>query len=170
MECVDSTSGYPYYWNRETNEVKWDRPSELPPPISTSPPLSKKPNLISNQHASNNQTSKNNDNSSLSKISKVSTIETKKVKKKSRSATPPQVFIGPTLPQLTPEEIARSKVIKFEESMAQEIQKDILKEEPLDWVKSKVHRGLYSKPFAWKKSAPCTSTYNDIQVQLEFNY
>ena len=70
--------------------------------------------------------------------------------------------------QLTPEEIARSKVIKFEESMAQEIQKDILKEEPLDWVKSKVHRGLYSKPFAWKKSAPCTSTYNDIQVHLEF--
>ena len=63
----------------------------------------------------------------------------------------------------------RSKVIKFEESMAQEIQKDILKEEPLDWVKSKVHRGLYSKPFAWKKSAPCTSTYNDIQVQLELN-
>ena len=165
MECVDSTSGYPYYWNRETNEVKWDRPSELPP-ISTSPPLSKKPNLISNQHASNN-TSKN-DISSISKISKVSTIETKKVKKKSRSATPPQVFIGPTLPQLTPEEIARSKVIKFEESMAQEIQKDILKEEPLDWVKSKVHRGLYSKPFAWKKSAPCTSTYNDIQVHLEF--
>ena len=50
--------------------------------------------------------------------------------------------------------------------MAQEIQKDILKEEPLDWVKNKVHRGLYSKPFAWKKSAPCTSTYNDIQVQL----
>ena len=88
MECVDSTSGYPYYWNRETNEVKWDRPSELPP-ISTSPPLSKKPNLISNQHVSNN-TSKN-DISSISKISKVSTIETtKKVKKKSRSATPPQ--------------------------------------------------------------------------------
>jgi hypothetical protein len=162
MECVDNTSGYPYYWNRETNEVKWDRPSELPP-ISTSAPLPKKPNLISNQHASNN-TSKT-DISSISKNSKVSTIETKKVKKKSRSATPPQVFIGPTLPQLTPEEIARSKVIKFEESMAQEIQKDILKEEPLDWVKSKVHRGLYSKPFAWKKSAPCTSTYNDIQVQ-----
>ena len=101
MECVDSTSGYPYYWNRETNEVKWDRPSELPPPISTSPPLSKKPNLISNQHASNNQTSKNQDINSISKISKVSTIETKKVKKKSRSATPPQVFIGPTLPQVS---------------------------------------------------------------------
>merc|ERR1712051_327079 len=94
MECVDSTSGYPYYWNRETNEVKWDRPSELPP-ISTSPPLSKKPNLISNQHASTNNTSKNDISSTISKISKVSTIETKKVKKKSRSATPPQVFIGP---------------------------------------------------------------------------
>jgi len=164
MECVDKTSGYPYYWNRETNEVKWDRPSELPP-ISTSAPLPKKPNCISNQHASNN-TAKN-DISSISKISKVSTIETKKVKKKSRSATPPQVFIGPTLPQLTPEEVARGKVIKFEESMAQEIQKDILKEEPLDWVKSKVHRGLYSKPFAWKKSAPCTSTYNEIQAALK---
>ena len=96
MECVDSTSGYPYYWNRETNEVKWDRPSELPP-ISTSPPLSKKPNLISNQHASTNNTSKNDISSTISKISKVSTIETKKVKKKSRSATPPQVkkFLNP---------------------------------------------------------------------------
>merc|ERR1712109_251791 len=91
-----------------------------------------------------------------SKKSKDSSTESSKkvTKKKSRSKSPPpQVFIGPTLPQLTPEEIARGKVVKFEENMAKDIEREVLKEEPLDWVKSKVHRGLYSKPFAWKKSS-----------------
>ena len=99
-------------------------------------------------------------------VPKDSTVElTKKVKKKAKSKSPPpQLFIGPTLPQLTPEEIARGKVIKFEEKMSKDIEREILKEEPFDWVKSKIHRGLYSKPFAWKKSSPCTSTYNELQV------
>ena len=111
--------------------------------------------------------SKNDSNSSsVSKKSKDSSTESKKIKKKSRSKSPPQVFIGPTLPQLTPEEIARGKVVKFEENMAKDIEREVLKEEPLDWVKSKVHRGLYSKPFAWKKSSTCISTYSDLQVSM----
>ncbi len=27
-ECVDATTGYPYFWNTVTNEVRWERPSE----------------------------------------------------------------------------------------------------------------------------------------------
>ncbi|XP_014469072.1 PREDICTED: formin-binding protein 4-like [Dinoponera quadriceps] len=29
QECYDKTSGYPYYWHIETNEVTWDMPEEL---------------------------------------------------------------------------------------------------------------------------------------------
>ena len=25
----DQATGYPYYWNPQTNEVKWDKPPEL---------------------------------------------------------------------------------------------------------------------------------------------
>ena len=105
---MDNTTGYPYFWNRQTNEVRWDRPEGMPIQSTTK------------------NTEKKDD----------------KPKKKPRSKSPsPQVFIGPTLPQLTPEEVARQKVIKFEESMAKDIEKEILKEEPLDWAKGKSQRG-----------------------------
>ena len=29
MECMDNTTGYPYFWNRKTNEVRWDRPDGI---------------------------------------------------------------------------------------------------------------------------------------------
>ena len=151
LECMDNTTGYPYYWNKNTNEVKWDRPAEMPSQPKIDKPA---PNKESKSH------------------------DKKPQKKKSRSKSPPQVFIGPTLPQLTPEEIARlkvkknevtmakaeeiarQKVIKFEETMAKEIEKDVLNEEaPSDWKHVKPQKGLYSKPFAWKKTNTCLQTY-----------
>jgi len=133
MECMDNTTGYPYFWNRKTNEVRWDRPDGIAAQATKVP-------------------EKKEDN---------------KPKKKTRSKSPPQVFIGPTLPQLTPEEIARQKVIKFEESMSKDIEKEILKEEPIDWVKNKPQRGLYSKPFSWKKNSTCLQTYRDIETSFK---
>jgi len=180
MECMDNTSGYPYYWNRETNEVKWDRPPEMgPPPVSASDtlPIPSGPSktLISNQQikstknpSSKNENSKSNVKAAIAKDPALeNAIKKLKKSKTSKSKTPPEVFIGPTLPQLTPEEIARGKVIKFEENMAKDIERDILKEEPLDWSKNKVHRGLYSKPFAWKKSSNCLSTYENLKATLK---
>ena len=119
--------------SRNTNEVKWDRPAEMPShPKIDKPAPNKEPKFQDKKHQ----------------------------KKKSRSKSPPQVFIGPTLPQLTPEEIARQKVIKFEETMAKEIEKDVLNEEaPSDWKHVKPQKGLYSKPFAWKKTNTCLQTY-----------
>lgn len=29
QECYDKSSGYPYYWHIETDEVTWDMPEEL---------------------------------------------------------------------------------------------------------------------------------------------
>ncbi|XP_012280309.1 formin-binding protein 4 isoform X2 [Orussus abietinus] len=29
QECYDETTGYPYYWHTETNEVTWEMPSEM---------------------------------------------------------------------------------------------------------------------------------------------
>ena len=130
---MDNTTGYPYFWNRQTNEVRWDRPEGMPIQSST----------------------KNTEK------------KDEKPKKKTRSKSPPQVFIGPTLPQLTPEEIARQKVIKFEESMAKDIEKEILREEPLDWTKGKSQRGLYSKPFSWKKNSTCLQTYRDLETSFK---
>ena len=110
MECMDNTTGYPYYWNRNTNEVRWDRPPGMPAPKNDKP----KEHIVEKKQKSS---------------------------KKSRSKSPPQVFIGPTLPQLTPEEIARQKVLKFEEAMAKDIEKEIFKEDPPDWKKIKPQKG-----------------------------
>jgi len=44
QQCYDQTSGYPYYWNTATNQVRWDCPPELrqewqpPLPPSLPPP------------------------------------------------------------------------------------------------------------------------------------
>merc|ERR1719270_1933788 len=117
--------------------------------------------------SSKNENSKSNMKAAISKDPALENAIKKLKKSKTKSKTPPEVFIGPTLPQLTPEEIARGKVIKFEENMAKDIERDILKEEPLDWSKNKVHRGLYSKPFAWKKSSNCLSTYENLKATLK---
>ena len=133
---MDNTTGYPYFWNRHTNEVKWDRPAEMPVVASNG----KKAEPI--------------------------TEYPKKGRKKDKS--PPQVFIGPTLPQLTPEEIARQKVNKFEEAMGKELEKEILKEDPPDWLgTSKPVKNLYSKPFAWKKTSTCIQAYKDLNASLK---
>lgn len=29
QECFDESTGYPYYWHTETNEVTWELPKEL---------------------------------------------------------------------------------------------------------------------------------------------
>ena len=142
IKCTDNAKGYPYYWNRNTNEVRWDLPpAEIP---------SKKPKIDKpSSHPPNKEINPHHDDKKQHQS------------KKSQSKYPRlPVFIGPTLPQLTPEEILQQKVIKFEETMAKEIEKDVLNEEaPSDWKHVKPQKGLYSKPFAWKKTNTCLQTY-----------
>ena len=77
------------------------------------------------------------------------------------------VFIGPTLPQLSPEEIARQKVVKFEESMAKEIVDEIVKESPADWKEKKPMKGLYNRPFAWKKTQGSLKTMREMEEKVK---
>lgn len=50
-QLADRESGFPYYWNTATNQVRWDVPLELvqyrqsitPPPLPTNPPLPNDP-------------------------------------------------------------------------------------------------------------------------------
>ena len=139
MECMDNTTGYPYYWNKKTNEVSWDKPPGF---------------------ASSKDTASRDATNVKEQVEK-KTFSTKlrKTISRSRSPTVAQAFIGPTLPQLTPEEIARNKVIKFEDKLAKDIYQEILKEDPPDWKRAKPQKGLYSKPFAWRKKATCLQTY-----------
>ena len=139
MECMDNTTGYPYYWNKKTNEVSWDKPTGF---------------------ASSKDTASRDATNVKEQVEK-KTLSTKlrKTNSRSRSPTVAQAFIGPTLPQLTPEEIARNKVIKFEDKLAKDIYQEILKEDPPDWKRAKPQKGLYSKPFAWRKKATCLQTY-----------
>ena len=54
--------------------------------------------------------------------------------KKSKSSKPAaSMFIGPMLLEPTPEEIARQKVLKFEEDLANSIVAEIKREVPPDW-------------------------------------
>ena len=34
---MDQTSGYPYYWNHRTNEVRWTKPTLEAPPMAQPP-------------------------------------------------------------------------------------------------------------------------------------
>ena len=142
MECMDNTTGYPYYWNKKTNEVSWDKPPDFVPSKDTA--------------------SKDAINVKEPLEKKSFSTKSRKTNSRSRSPTVAQAFIGPTLPKLTPEEIARNKVIKFEDKLAQDIYQEILKEDPPDWKRVKPQKGLYSKPFAWRKKATCLQTYRYI--------
>ena len=44
-------------------------------------------------------------------------------------------FIGPMMPQLKPEEIARQKAQKFEEDLSNETIEEIVSSVPPDWTK-----------------------------------
>ena len=55
--------------------------------------------------------------------------------KKGKPSKTPLTFIGPMLPALKPEEIARQKVLKFEDDLASSIIFDIKNDIPPDWAR-----------------------------------
>lgn len=43
QECYDESTGYPYYWNMQTNRVTWEMPEEYKNYISNNASTNKKP-------------------------------------------------------------------------------------------------------------------------------
>ena len=87
--------------------------------------------------------------SKLIKNSQPQNVNLKQQSKKGKKTT----FIGPILPELSAEEIARQKVLKFEEDLANSIIAEIHQEIPLDWTRdssSKTNKSSSSKVNKWR--------------------
>nr|XP_046481673.1 formin-binding protein 4-like isoform X1 [Neodiprion pinetum] len=50
QECFDETTGYPYYWHIETNEVTWEMPSEMRLHREKSSQVNQNQNQVAIQH------------------------------------------------------------------------------------------------------------------------
>ncbi|XP_046746596.1 uncharacterized protein LOC124411499 isoform X2 [Diprion similis] len=50
QECFDETTGYPYYWHIETNEVTWEMPSEMRLHREKSSQINQNQNQVPTQH------------------------------------------------------------------------------------------------------------------------
>ena len=87
--------------------------------------------------------------SELIKNSQPQNVNLKQQSKKGKKT----MFIGPILPELSAEEIARQKVLKFEEDLANSIIAEIQQEIPLDWTRdssSKTNKSSSSKVNKWR--------------------
>ena len=87
--------------------------------------------------------------SELIKNSQPQNVNLKQQSKKGKKTT----FIGPILPELSAEEIAQQKVLKFEEDLANSIIAEIHQEIPLDWTRdssSKTNKSSSSKVNKWR--------------------
>eukprot|EP00096_Caligus_rogercresseyi_P002188 TRINITY_DN1418_c0_g1_i1.p1 TRINITY_DN1418_c0_g1~~TRINITY_DN1418_c0_g1_i1.p1 ORF type:complete len:552 (-),score=221.83 TRINITY_DN1418_c0_g1_i1:58-1542(-) len=117
----------------KTNEVSWEKPKGLllllPPLTPLTPPTPTKP----------------------APKQKVSLPKGKTTKKTSSS-----VVYGPSPEGVptTPEEIAVSRIRKFENDLADGIIGNIQKEVPLDWKAGKPSSVLYESAFKWNKLQP----------------
>ncbi|CAB4063971.1 unnamed protein product [Lepeophtheirus salmonis] len=142
QECYDDSSGYSYYWNLKTNQVLWEKPKEFVGKF-------KSPSSVP---ASVSSSSKVGRSKSLGGSSSSSSSSSSKGKSSKRSE---RVVYGPSpvgTEPFTPEEIAISRIRKFENDLADGIIRNINKETPLDWKESKPSSILYESSFKWNKS------------------
>ncbi|XP_040569607.1 uncharacterized protein [Lepeophtheirus salmonis] len=141
QECYDDSSGYSYYWNLKTNQVLWEKPKEF---VGKFKSPSSVPASVSSSSKVGRSKSLGGSSSSSSSSSKG--------KSSKRSE---RVVYGPSpvgTEPFTPEEIAISRIRKFENDLADGIIRNINKETPLDWKESKPSSILYESSFKWNKS------------------
>jgi hypothetical protein len=140
----DQATGYPYYWNPQTNEVKWDKPPELevePTTYDTSAPLEESggekefPTNVSDADRNSRSPSASFSHSFDGQTSKTKphkiTGKSKSTKHLKANVNKNPVFIGPSLPpEPKPEELALQKVKFFEANLASTLISEIENELP----------------------------------------
>jgi len=225
VECMDQTSGYPYYWNHRTNEVRWTKPTLEAPPMAQPPmpppapagygappaPMSQGYTDPMTQYGGYNamppHTEQRFNNVPPPQTPSTRSYTPSQPQQPPREAVPPPVqkpikpqeqgpktksksskgskannaatLIGPTLPPVKPEDLARDKIRHFEETLASGVFKDLDKEVPPDWSADPTdkHRPstqprpkpIYTKPFAWKKKESIFSSVAELERLAKSN-
>ena len=128
-ECVDTNTGYPYYWNTKTNEVVWEEPAEVrhrrhqrereEQRDPNRQRITSWPITNPNSSGSSSSTKKKSSSSSSSSSSSAPALAASSQPK--RKAEKAAVVFGPSLPEPKPEEIAMQKIKKFEEQFARRL-------------------------------------------------
>ena len=121
-ECVDTNTGYPYYWNTKTNEVVWEEPAEVRRRrLQREREAERDPNRqritswpITNPNSNSGSTTAKKKPSSTAATT--ASASSSQPKRKAEMAA--AVVFGPSLPEPKPEEIAMQKIKKFEQQFA----------------------------------------------------